>query len=101
MLLQLVQYPLNGLYMLFVFTFGVDKDVIEVHYHENVELLCQDLIDVTLKHGRRISQSKRHNLVFEVTIVDPEDCLPFIAFSDPHLMVSIGQIELGETLSPT
>ncbi len=97
----MVQHPLNGLYMLFALVLSVDEDVIEVHYHENVKLLCQDLVDSTLERGRCVDQSKKHDLIFEVTIAGPESRLPFIAFPDLHSMVSIGQIELGETLSPT
>ncbi len=87
--------------MLFAFALGVDEDVIEVHYHKNVELLCPDLIDVTLKYDRRVGQSKRHDLVFEVTITGLEGRLSFIAFFGPHSMVGIGQIELGKTSNPT
>ncbi len=101
MLPQLVQHLLNGLSVLFALVLSVDGDVIEVHYLKNIELLCQDLVDVTLKYGRCVSQSKKHDLIFEVNIAGPEGRLPFIAFLDPHLMVSIGQIELSETSSPT
>ncbi len=97
----MVQHLSNGLYVLFAFVLGVDKDVIEVHYDKNVKLLCLDLVDVTLKRGRCIGKSKRHDLIFEVTIVGPEGCFLFIAFPDPHSIVGIGQIELGETSSPT
>ncbi len=55
---QLVQHPSNGLDVFFAFVLGVDEDVIEVYYYENVELLCQDLVDITLKCGRCIDQSK-------------------------------------------
>ncbi len=51
MLLQLLQHLLNGFHMLFVFAFGIDEDVIKIHYHENVELFCKDLIDVAQKYG--------------------------------------------------
>ncbi len=87
--------------MLFAFAFGVDKDVIEVYNHENVKLLYQDIVDIALKYGRCVGQSKRHDLVFEVAIVGSEGCLPFTAFSDPYLMVGIGEIEFGKTSSPT
>ncbi len=73
--------------MLFALVFNIDEDVIKVHYHKNVELLCQNLVDITLKRGRRIGQSKRHDLIFEMTIVDPEGRLLFIAFPYPHLMI--------------
>ncbi len=87
--------------MLFAFAFGIDENVIKVHYHKNVEHLCQDLIDVALEHGRYIGQSKRHHLVLEIAIAGPEDYHPFIVFPDPHLMIGIGQIELGKMLSLT
>ncbi len=100
MLLQLVQHPSNGLYMLFVLALSVDEDVIEVHYHENVKLLCQDLVDIALESGRCVGQCKRHHLVLEMAITGPEGRFPLIAFPDPHSMVGISQIELGEMSSP-
>ncbi len=101
MLPQLVQHPLNGLDVLFAFVLGVDEDVIKIHYDENVELLCQDLVDIALKCGRCVGQSKRHHLVLKMAIAGPEGHLPFISFLNPHLMVGISQIKLGKTLSPT
>ncbi len=101
MLPQLVQHPLNGLYVLFTFALDVDEDVIEVYYYKNVELFCQDLVDVARKCGRYIGQSKRHDLIFKVTIVSLKGCLTFITFLDLHLMVGIGLIELCKMSSPT
>ncbi len=87
--------------MLFTLVLSVDEDVIEIHYYENVELLHQDLVDITLECGRCIGQSERHDLVLEMAIAGPESRLLFIAFPDPHSMVGIGQIELDEMSSPT
>ncbi len=87
--------------MLFAFAFGIDKDVIKVHYHENIKLLYQDLIDIALERDGCIGQFKRHHLILKMAIASLEGCLPFIAFSDPHLIVGISQIKLGETSSPT
>ncbi len=87
--------------MLFALALSVDEDVIDIHHYKDVELLGQDLVDVILKCGRCVGQSERHDLVLEMAIVGPEDRLPFIAFPDPHSMVDIGQIKLGETSSPT
>ncbi len=101
MLPQLVQNPSNDLYIFFAFVLSIDEDVIEVHYNENVEFFCQDLIDVTLKRGRCVGQSKRHDLIFEVAIAGPEGRLLLIAFLDLPLMIGIGQIKLGEMSSPT
>ncbi len=41
--------------MLFSFTFGIDKDVIKVYYHENDKFLYQELIDIALQSGRCVS----------------------------------------------
>ncbi len=88
MLLQLFQYSLNGFYVLYAFAFDIGGDVIKVHYQENIEVHCQDLIDVLLECGYCISQSKRYHLVLEMAIAGPEDRLLFIAFPDPHLMIN-------------
>ncbi len=101
MLPQLVSHLLNDLYMLFALTFNVDKDVIKIQYHKNVKLLCQDLVHIPLKCSQCVCQSKRHDLIFEMTIADLESRLPFIAFPDLHSMVGISQIKLGETSSLT
>ncbi len=99
MLPQLVQHLLNSLYVLFAFILGIDKDVIEVHYNKNVELLCQDLVDIALIYGRCVSQSKKHDLIFKVTIAGPKGRLLFVAFPDPQLMAGIGQVELIGTFN--
>ncbi len=87
--------------MRFAPALSVDEDVIEIHYYEDIELLGQDLVEVTPKRGRCVGQSERHDLVLEMAIAGPEGRLPFVAFLDPHLMVGIGQIELSEPSSPT
>ncbi len=101
MLLKLLQHPSNCFYVFFAFICGIDEDVIEVHYHENIELLCQDLVNIALKRGRCIGQFKKHDLVFEVAIAGPEGRLLFVAFPDPHSMIGIGLIELGKMSSST
>ncbi len=77
--------------MLFALALSVDEDVIEIHYYKDVELLGQDLVDITLKHGQCVGQSERHDLVLEMAIGGLEGRFPFIAFPDPHSMVGIGQ----------
>ncbi len=86
--------------MLFALDLSVDDDIIEIHHYEDVKLLGQDLVDIVLKRGRRIGQSERHDLVLEMAIAGPEGHLLFVAFPDPHLMVGIDQVELGEPSGP-
>ncbi len=87
--------------MLFALALSVDEDVIEIYYYEDVRLLGQDLVDITLKRDQCIGQSKRHDLVLEMAVAGPEGRFPFVAFPDPHSMVGISQIELAEPSSPT
>ena len=87
--------------MLFALALSVDENVIKIHYHKNVKLICQDLVNVTLKCGWCIGQSEKHDLILEIAIASFEGRLLFVPFPDPHLMVDIGQIKLGEALSLT
>ena len=80
--------------------FDVDEDIIKIHYHKNVKFLYQNLIDIALKYGRCVSQSKRYNLVLDMVITASKSCFLLIAFFDSHLMVGIGEIELEKMLSP-
>ncbi len=89
------------MYVFFAFALDIDEDVIEIHHHKNVKFCCQDLVDVTLKCGWYVDQSKRLDLIFEVIIAGPEDCLLFITFPDHYSMVGISQIELVKMLSLT
>ncbi len=72
--------------MLISLALSVDEKVIEVYDNKNVKLFCQDLIDITLKYDRYISQAKRYYLVFEVTIIGLKGYLLFIVFLYPHVM---------------
>ena len=100
MLPQLVQNPSNGLYMFFILALNIDEDVIEIYYHKKVELLCQDLVDITLKHSRCVGQSKKHDLIFKVAILGPENHRLFVSFPNSYSMIGIDQIELSKSLSP-
>ena len=85
--------------MFFALVFGIDEDVIEVYYYENVEFFYQDLIDIALEYDQCVSQSKRHYLVLKMVVAGFESYLSFIAFPNFYLIVGIGQVELGKTSS--
>ena len=101
MLPQLIQHPSNGFYMFFTLAFSINENIIKVHYHKNVELLCQDLADIILERGRYVGQSKKHDLVFEVAIASLKGRLLFVPFLNPYSMIGISQIKLDELSSPT
>ena len=87
--------------MLFAFAFGIDKDIIEVHYDKNIILFFKNLINIALKYDQCIDQSKRHYLLLKMAIAGLKGHLLFIAFFDSHLMISIGQIKMSKILSST
>ena len=75
--------------MLFSFILDINKDVIKIYYHKNVKFLCQDLVDIVLKSGQYVNQSKKHHLVLKIVIAGLKSYLLFIAFSNLDPMVSI------------
>ena len=80
--------------MFLALAFGVDENVIKIHYHKIVKLLYQNLVDITLKRVRYIGQSKKHDRVLEMAIVGLESRFLFVAFFDSHPMVGIDQVKL-------
>ena len=80
---------------------SIDQDIVQIYNDEDIKLFSKDFIDIALKTGRSIGESKKHDLVLEIVVPGTKSSLPFVTFSNPHLMVSTGQIQLGKTLSPT
>ena len=85
----MLQYLLYNFHVFFALVLEVHEDVIEIYYHENVELFCQDLVDIALESGRCIGQSKRHDLILEVAIAGLESRFPFIVLPYLYLMAGI------------
>ena len=51
MLPELVQKQAYGLNVRLSRIFGIDQDVIQIYNYKDIELLCYDLIDISLKYG--------------------------------------------------
>ena len=49
---QDVQDPPHGFHVTPSLILSVDEDVIQIHDDEDIELFCQDLVDVALEAGR-------------------------------------------------
>ena len=96
MLLSLVQYLLNSFYIFFAFIFGVDKNAIKIYNYQSVEFFCQNCVNIALKYGQYIYQSKKYHLVLEIAIAGIKDYFSFIAFPHSHLIIGIDQIDLDK-----
>lgn len=50
-LFSLVKDLANSFYMAFFLVFDIEKDIIQIYNHENVELCYYDFLDIFLKLG--------------------------------------------------
>ena len=51
---QKVWYLLHGFHVTLTLILSVDEDVIQIHDDEDIELFCQDLVDIALETGRSV-----------------------------------------------
>ncbi len=87
--------------MAFSLIFDIDENVVQVYNNKNIELFCQNLVDIALESGWYIDQVKRHYLVLEIAITGLKSHLQFITFLNLHLIISISKIQLGKKSSLT
>ena len=73
---------------------GVYQDVIQIDDNTDIEEICEDTIDKSLKSRRGVSQAERHDIPFEGPISCAECGLPFITFCNADQMVRVAEINL-------
>ena len=76
---------------------GVDQYIIQVYNNKDIQLFSQNLINIFLKGSQNIRKAKKHDLVFEISILDPESCFLFIIFTNFYLIIGISKIQLGKS----
>ncbi len=79
--------------MVFYLVFDINKNIVQVYNNKNIELFCQDLIDIFLKSAWCVGQFKKHNLIFEMAILGPKGCFRLVFFN-LHFIISIGKAKL-------
>lgn len=85
MLTQLFEDPLNAIIM--ICFIGIDQNVFQVYNIKNIQFFSQDFIDLALKTGGSIDQTRRYNLILKITIPNSKHLLLFISFLNTHLMI--------------
>ena len=76
------------------FIFAINKNVVQVYNNKNVKLFYQNLVDIALKSGWCISQTKKHYyLILKIAIISLESCFLFVSFSNLHSIINIGEIK--------
>ena len=66
--------------LVFQFVFAIDKDIVEVGGTEVVEVSSKGFVNIALKGGRAITESKGQYKVFEEPMSGTEGCKVFLAF---------------------
>ena len=94
---KFLENPSNGIDVSLAWVFGVNKDVIKVNNNKDIKFLNQDLNNIALETSRCVGQPKKYYLILEMAVLSLESRLSFIALFYPHLMVSIWEVELGES----
>ena len=89
---KLVKDLAYSIYLLLVYLLSINKDFVQTYNNKNVKLFSKNLIDVTLKTGCSIKESKKHDLVFKMAILNIKSYLLFIIFSNFHPLLDIGQV---------
>ena len=79
---------------------GENKDVVQINENELVYHISQDVVHQGLEDGRHVREAERHDEVLPVPRRRVEGRLPFVAFLNPHQVVGIPEIQLGEDGSP-
>ena len=62
-----------------------------------MKLFKKYLVNLSLEAYWCICQTKRHDLVFKVTVSCLEHGLLHVPFADSHSMVGTGELKLGES----
>lgn len=92
MLLSIFNYLTYGFDMSIAGIFGINQNNIKIYYNKNLKLFNKNLIDISLKTDLYIKKTKKHNLIFDVAVIDLEIKVLSIACSDFYLMMGIDQV---------
>ena len=96
--LQKLQNLLKCINMSLTCVLCIDEDVVQVDNDEDIQLVGHKFVDITLEAGRYIEETKKHNLVLEMTVSSSKSCFLFITFLDFYLMIGTDEIQLGKLL---
>ena len=95
---KVLKYPPNDFDVSLAGILSIDQDIVQVYNNKDIKFLGWDLIDITLEGSRRVRETKRYDLILKVAISSLKSRFLLVTFSDSHLMVCVGYIELGEVL---
>lgn len=66
---------------------AIEKNVIEVHYNEPIQVRIEQFFHKGAERGRGVSQAEGHYEKFVSSVPRHARCLWLVSFGDPHLVV--------------
>lgn len=69
--------------------FSINKDIIEIDYNKDIQLLNKNLVEKLFETNWTIQQLKKHYLVIEIPIAGFKGYVLLVSFSNPHQLVDI------------
>jgi hypothetical protein len=73
----------------------VYEDIVEVDDTELVQIVVQDLVDISLERRGGVGKPEREYSVLEVAISRTESRLPLVPFLDTNEVVGRADVKLG------
>lgn len=76
--------------------FNINQDIIQIKNNKDIKLFSKNIVNVSLEASWNVRQTKKHHLIFKVTIPNVKCCLLLITFLNFYLMISISQVQLSK-----
>lgn len=65
---------------------NIDQIIIKIYNNKNILFFCKNLVNITLKTGQNIRQTKWHNLIFEINMLSMKQYFLFGFFLNLYLI---------------
>lgn len=99
--LKLIWYLIYKINMWLAIIVGIDQNIIQIHHNKNTKLFSKNYLDIAFKIGGYIRKTKKHDLIFKMTIFGVKNRLLLVIFSDFYLKIYTSQVQLCELLDLT
>ena len=77
------------MFHMFLFVSGEDENIVKVNYIKYVNVALKRTVNIGLKSGRGISQTKGHNKKLKVAILSSKGRFPLISFAYSYPIVGV------------
>ena len=90
----------SQMFFVFFFTLGINKNVVDKHHDEHIQIIHEHFVHEIPKIGRGVGQTKRHHGVLIPLVTSGESGLGNISPTDLQLVITSAKINFLENSSP-